>query len=49
MPTDPKDPAVQEASKRRKEEAGKKDAEIGFGGSIVDLGDKDAHGVGADK
>jgi hypothetical protein len=47
MPTDPKDPAVKQATERRKEEAGKKDSEIGFGGSIIDLGEKDADGVGA--
>lgn len=49
MPTDPKDPAVQRATERRKEESGKKDSEIGFGGSLVDMGDKDAEGVGAGK
>lgn len=49
MPTDKNDPAVQAASERRKEEAGKKDADIGFGGSIIDMGEKDAEGVGAGK
>jgi hypothetical protein len=49
MPTDPKDPAVKAATQRREAESGKKDSEIGFGGTIVDIGDKDAEGVGAGK
>lgn len=49
MPTDPKDPAVQAAEQRRKDEAGKPDSKIGFGGSILDMGEKDAEGVGAGK
>jgi hypothetical protein len=49
MPTDPQDPSVQAASERRKEEAGKKDSKIGFGGSIIDMGSEDAEGVGAGK
>ncbi len=49
MPTDPKDPAVKEATERRKEHAGKPDSETGFGGTILDLGEKDAVGVGAGK
>lgn len=49
MPTDPKDPAVKQAEERRKEESGKKDEDIGFGGTMLDIGDKDAEGVGAGK
>lgn len=49
MPTDPNDPAVQAASERRKDEAGKEDSKIGFGGTLLDMGEKDAEGVGAGK
>lgn len=35
------------ASERRKEEAGKKN--IGFGGTLLDMGSEDAEGVGAGK
>jgi len=49
MPTDPKDPAVKAASERRKQEAKEKDSKIGFGGTVTDMGAKDAEGVGAGK
>ena len=44
---DPNDPKVKEATKKREEEAGKKGT--GFGGTILDLGAKDAEGVGEGK
>jgi|GEM_PF-3862000 len=48
-----KDPQVVQEEKRREEErsrdAGKPDSEIGFGGSIIDIGEKDAKGVGRGK
>lgn len=48
MPTDAQKQQPEEvASERRKEEAGKKN--IGFGGSILDMGSEDAEGVGAGK
>jgi len=49
MSTDPNDPAVKAAEERRKKEAGKSDDKIGFGGSLTDIGDKDAEGVGEGK
>lgn len=48
-----KDPQVKAEEKRRAKEraqdAGKPDSEIGFGGSIFDMGDADAKGVGRGK
>lgn len=44
---DAKQQAVKKAEERRSEDAGKKD--IGFGGTILDLGEKDAKGVGKGK
>jgi len=39
----------QEARERRSHEAGKKDSEIGFGGTVLDMGEEDAEGVGRGK
>ena len=47
MPTDTKEAKKRE--EERKENSGKPDSKIGFGGSISDIGDKDAKGVGEGK
>jgi hypothetical protein len=44
---DSNDPKVKAAEKRREEESGKKN--VGFGGTLLDLGAKDAEGVDAGK
>lgn len=42
--------AVKQAEERRKEDSGKPDSEIGFGGTwFTDMGAKDAKGVGKGK
>lgn len=44
------DQQVKQAEQQRKEDAGKKDSEIGFGGTwLEDMGTKDAEGVGTGK